>query len=275
MHPALLHPTPWCCCRGIPTDDPLYLPVAKWVKLYLGWGWCLFLVKVMKVLLRYCSTWSARQCGKKKEGRLASCCYHLWPLSVEVVSWRFPCPGELFVFGEAGVLFWNLNLIFHRWIGKTGERKIKADQADATATWFETVAHFTPDLLCTGLKQVRNMFPLHILHLICMSHLHMIRIYYRVHHTFSKLYRLTLLRHLPGTKQHDYQTPATDTSMDPKVMRLVLRELRRAELKKLPELWVRRLRKVQGWGFLKSLLFLYRWKRSWKGLPFHQNWIET
>ena len=71
---------------------------------------------------------------KKKEGRLASCCYHLWPLSVEVVSWRFPCPGELFVFGEAGVLFWNLNLIFHRWIGKTGERKIKADQADATAT---------------------------------------------------------------------------------------------------------------------------------------------
>lgn len=56
MHPALLHPTPWCCCRGIPTDDPLYLPVAKWVKLYLGWGWCLFLVKVMKVLLRYGST---------------------------------------------------------------------------------------------------------------------------------------------------------------------------------------------------------------------------
>lgn len=69
MHPALLHPTPWCCCRGIPTDDPLYLPVAKWVKLYLGWGWCLFLVKVMKVLLRYCSTWSARQCGKKKGGQ--------------------------------------------------------------------------------------------------------------------------------------------------------------------------------------------------------------
>lgn len=101
---------------------------------------------------------------------------------------RFPCPGELFVFGEAGVLFWNLNLIFHWRIRKTGERKIKADQADATATRFETVAHFTPDLLCTGLKQIRNMFPLHILHLICMSHLHMIRIHYRVHHTFSKLY---------------------------------------------------------------------------------------
>lgn len=173
---------------------------------------------------------------------------------------RFPCPGELFVFGEAGVLFWNLNLIFHWRIRKTGERKIKADQADATATRFETVAHFTPDLLCTGLKQIHNMFPLHILHLICMSHLHMIRIHYRVHHTFSKLYihiyKLTLLRHLPGTKQHDYQTPATDTSMDPKVMRLVLRELRRAELKKLPELWVRRLRFLVGKGHGKGFHFI-------------------